>query len=270
MHIFERMRAFRALENQHIPILKTELDRHLIGEIGYHQAKGRPVSVNQLFLLNIGSIATIQRHLRRLRELGAVQHRRAASDRRTVELTLSPKCARIFTKYDSLIRSNAAPGSDRPRHLCGLCDSDAGGRNLLVKFLADALKRGDKCVLVAPAEVQNEVLAELPDRRKAPRHLVLTEGYDSGEAQIAFYRRIAREAKQTGQNLCVAGPAAWLLARNIQVEAILGYEKRVDALARQLSLRVLCVYDTRHFSSGDLLRAVKCHRDHLRHPIALG
>ncbi len=268
MHIFERMRAFRALENQHIPALKTGLDRHLISEIGYHQAKGRPVSVNQLFLLNIGSIATIQRRLRRLKELGAVQHRRAASDRRTIELTLSPKYTRIFRKYDSLIRSNAAPGSDGSRHLCGLCDSDAGGRNLLVTFLADALKRGDKCVLVAPAELQNEVLAKLRDRRKAPRHLVLTEGYDSGDAQIAFYRRMAREARQAGQNLCLAGGG--LLARNMQIEAILSYEKRVDALARQLSLRVLCVYDTRHISSGDFLRAVKCHRDHLHYPIVLG
>jgi hypothetical protein len=117
--------------------------------------------------------------------------------------------------------------------------------------------------------VQHEILAELPDRRKAPRHLVISEGYDSIDAQIAFYRRVAGEAKQAGQNLCLAGPAVWALARKMPVDTLLSYEKRVDGLARQLSLRVLCVYDARHFSSGDLLRAVKCHRDHARHPIML-
>jgi len=32
----------------------------------------------------------------------------------------------------------------------------------------------------------------------------------------------------------------------------------------------MCAYDARLFSSGDFLHAVKCHRDHLYHPIAQG
>lgn len=274
MRVFERLRALRAFENQHALFLRTGGNHHLIGEIGHHQAKGKPLTLKQLILLDIGSVATVQRHLRRLKELGLVQHRRAASDRRAVELTLTPKCARIFLKYDTLMTlppvREATRQNGESRHLCALCDSDAGSRSLLAKFFADGLKRGDKCVLVAPAEVQNEVLAELTDRRKAPRHLVVSEGYDSCDAQLAFYRRVAREARQAGQNLCIAGPVAWALARNMQVDAILNYEKRVDALARQLSLRVLCVYDARHVSSGDFLRTVKCHRDHARYPIVLG
>lgn len=275
MRVFERLRALRAFEIQHLLFLRTGGNHHLIVEIGFNQAKGKPLTLKQLFLQDFGSIATVQRDLRRLKELGLVQHRRAASDRRAVELTLSPKCIRIFAKYDTLLDSKpparaATQGSAGPRHVCGMCDSDAGVRNLLVKFLGDGLKRGDKCVLVAPAEVQNEILAELPDRRKTPRHLVVSEGYDSSDAQLAFYRRVAREAKQTSQNLRIAGPVAWLLARNIPVDAILSYEKRVEDLARQLQFKALCVYDMRHISSGDFLRAVKCHSDHARYPIALG
>jgi DNA-binding MarR family transcriptional regulator len=275
MRVFERLRALRAFEVQHLLFLRTGGNHHLIVEIGYHQAKGEPLTLKQLFLLDFGSIATVQRDLRRLKELGLVETRRATSDRRAVELTLSLKCVRIFSKYGTLMGAKAPAWNDsqggvEPRHVCAMCDSDAGGRKLLVTFLSDALKRGDKCVLVAPSEVQNEILAELPDRRKARRHLVVSEGYDSSDAQIAFYRRMSREAKQTGQNLCIAGPVTWLLARDIQIEAILNYEKRVDALARQLPFKALCVYDVRHISSGNLLRAVKCHRDHARHPVMLG
>jgi len=275
MGIFERLRALRAFEKQHLHFLSMGGDHRLIGEIGHHQAKGKPLTLKQLFLLDVGSVATVQRHLRRFKELGLVQHRRAAGDRRAVELTLSPRCVRLFTKYHTLMTSKLSPRgaareSGEPRHVCGLCDSDASGRRLLVTFLAEGLKRGDKCLLVAPVEVQDKVLAEFPDRRKAPRHLVVSEGYDSGDAQLAFYKRLAREARQAGQNLCLAGDMSWAPSRNVPVDAMLEYEKRLDALARQVSLSVLCVYDTRHFSSGDFLRAVKCHRDHSHRPIMLG
>ena len=275
MGVFDRLRALRAFEKQHLHFLSMGGDHQLIGEIGHHQADGKPLTLKQVILLDVGSIATVQRQLRRLKELGLVQHRRAAADRRAVELTLSPKCVRLFAKYDELMTSNPlardpARQSDSPRHVCGLCDSDAGRRKLLVAFLSEKLKRGDKCVLVAPAELQHEILAALPDRRKPPRHLIVSEGRDSADAQFAFYKRLTREARKGGQNLCLASDMSWAQSRNLHVDAMFDYEKRLDALARQASLRVLCVYDARRFSSGDFLRAVKCHRDHARYPIVLG
>lgn len=271
MRIFEKLRALRGFEKQHLDFLSTVEDHHLLGEIGYHQAKGKPLTLKQLFLLDVGSVATVQRRLRRLRELGLVQHRRAASDRRAVELTLSPKCARIFAKYDVLMSAKPpARGNGEPRHVCGLCDSDAGRRKLLVTFLAQGVKRGDKFLLIAPAEVQKEILAELDHRRKAPGQPVVSEGHDSSDAQLAFLKRVSQEAKQAGQSLCIAADMSWILPRNLRIDAVLDIETRFDALAAQLPVKALCVYDARHISSGDFLRAVKCHRDHTRHPIALG
>ena len=169
---FERMRALRAFENQHLLFLKTRGHHHLIVEIGHQQAVGKPLTLKQLFLLNIGSVATIQRHLRKLKELGLVQHQRAADDRRAVELTLTPKCLRIFAKYDTLMDSkpparNGTPGLGAPGHVCGLCDSDAGGRHLIASYLAQGLKRGDKCVLVAPPKRRTR---SLPGCLIAERH----------------------------------------------------------------------------------------------------
>lgn len=275
MRVFERLRALRAFEAQHLLYVRTGGNHHLIVEIGYHQAKGKPLTLKQLFLLDFGSIATVQRDLRRLKELGLVQHRRAARDRRAVELTLAPKCLRIFANYDSLIDSkpparNGARGGGEPRHVCGLCNSDAGGRRLVASYLAKGLKRGDKCVLVAPAAAQQEILAELNDRRRASRQLVVSEGYESPDAQLAFLKRVLREATQAGQTVCLAANMSWTLAKKLPINAVLDIERRLDALTRRLPLTGLCVYDARDFSSDNVLQAVKCYRDHARHPIALG
>ena len=64
----------------------------------------------------------------------------------------------------------------------------------------------------------------------------------------------------------------WLmtLSRNFRIDALLDLERRFEALARRLPVTGLCVYDTRDFSSGDFLHAVKCHRDHSHYPILLG
>lgn len=275
MRQFEKLRALRTFRKEHADIFSTLEGHHLISEIGFHQAKGEPLTLKQLFLLDIGSVSTVQRRLRELKERGLVKYQPAAADRRAVELTLSPKCLRIFAKYDDLMSSrpakrSAALGNGAPRHVCGLCDSDAGRQNLLVTFFAQGLKRGDRCMLVAPVAMQKEILDGLPHRRRASEQLLVSDGHASGEAQLVFYRRLIREARKAGQNLCIAGDASWALARNLPVDELFDYENHLDALARKNALTVLCIYDTRDFSGGDILQAVKCHRDHARYPIMLG
>lgn len=271
MRVFKRLRALRAFDRQHLGFLSAGGDHHLIAEIGQHQASGKPLTLKQLFLLDVGSVATVQRRLRRLKGLGLVQSRRAENDRRSVELTLSPKCVRMLAKYEAIMTSTLpAQGRGESSHVCGLCDSDAGCRNLLAMFLAQGLKRGDKCLLVAPAEAQKEILMKLNDRRKAPRQLIASEGYASADAHLAFLKRVLQEAKRAGQRMCLAADMSWTLAKNVPVDVMLDIVKRFDAMAGRLPLSALRIYDTRHFSSGDLLRAMKCHRDHARHPIVLG
>jgi DNA-binding MarR family transcriptional regulator len=268
MHLFKKLRALTAFKKQRLDFFDTVEDHHLVGEIGYHQTRGMPLTLKQLFLLDVGSVATVQRRLRRLKELGLVQHRRSTRDLRAVELTLTPKCLRILAKYDALVSSGPqAGGSAQPSHVCGLCDGAAGGRTLLVKFLAQGLKRGDRCLLVASVETQRGILAELNHRRRAPARLVVSEGYPSADAQVAFVKGEAHEARQSGQDLCIAGNMSWTLSKKLQMEALLDIETQFDALAKQVPLTSVCLYDARHFSSGDFLRAVKCHSDHQLYPI---
>lgn len=275
MRHFEKLRALRTFRKEHAEIFGTIEGHHLLSEIGFHQAKGDPLTLKQLFLLDIGSVSTVQRRLREFKERGLVRHQPAVGDRRSVELTLSPKCLRIFAKYDELMSSKSArrvvvPGNGQPRHMCALCDSDSGSRALLTGFLEQGQKRGDQCILVAPAEVHKDIVARLRDRRAAPRNLIVTEGYHSPDAQIAFFKRVLNEAKQAGKGVCVATNMTWTRSQNVPIDAMLEIESRVDALPAKLPIRALCVYDTRTFSSGEFLRAVKCHRDHARYPIPLG
>ena len=104
MRVFERLRALRIFEKQQLGFLRTIEDHNLVREIGYHQAEGKPLTLKQLFLLDVGSVATVQRRLRRLKELGVVHQHRSTSDGRAVELTLSAKCLKLFERYEALFR----------------------------------------------------------------------------------------------------------------------------------------------------------------------
>jgi len=75
LRLFDKLRALRALEKPHVDFAGSVEDYHLIGEIGYHQAKRKPLTLKQLSVLDVSSIATVQRRLRRLKQLGLVTHR---------------------------------------------------------------------------------------------------------------------------------------------------------------------------------------------------
>jgi chromosome segregation and condensation protein ScpB len=105
VRVFEQLRALRVYEKQHLGFLRTIEDHDLVREIGYYQAEGKPLTLKQLFLLDVGSVATVQRRLRRLKQLGIVHQRRADHDGRAVELTLTPRCLKLFERYDAVLRA---------------------------------------------------------------------------------------------------------------------------------------------------------------------
>jgi hypothetical protein len=100
---FEALRKLRAFEKHNLPFLRTCEDRELACEVGYRQAVGRPLTIKEAFLLDIGSVATVQRQLRRLRHDGAIAQVRSKEDARVVNLTLTPRASRAFAAYGRLI-----------------------------------------------------------------------------------------------------------------------------------------------------------------------
>ncbi|MGD9786836.1 MAG: hypothetical protein AB7U30_02670 [Sulfuricellaceae bacterium] len=100
------LRQIGSFQKKHLSMLQSHEDYAIAAEIGYHQEIGKPLTLKQLFLLEIASPATVQRRLKRLINLGVVSKKYRQSDGRMVELGLSPQTDRAFRRYaDSIGRS---------------------------------------------------------------------------------------------------------------------------------------------------------------------
>jgi DNA-binding MarR family transcriptional regulator len=265
VRVFDRLRALRTFEKQHLGFLRTIEDHNLVREIGYHQAEGAPLTLKQLFLLDVGSVATVQRRLRRLRHLGIVQQRQSEADRRAIEISLTPKYFKAIERYGSALTGGA--DGNLHWHLCTLYDSDAGRRALTLDFLVEGLRRGQRCVLVAPPDAQKSILRSVP--RGARAQLVVTAGETSVADQVGFLKDVLVDARKTERSTRLVGDVNWALKRGLSVSQILEIERELDALSRHFALQGLCLYDARRFSASAALRALKCHRDTALYPLPL-
>ncbi len=114
MGVFAALRTTRAFRRRHLDFLETREDCDLVLEIGFHQESGTPLTMKQLQLMGLASVPTLQRRLRRLRQVGAIMGRKSQEDGRAVELVLSPKLLRTYARYGDLIRSIQVNGAQHP------------------------------------------------------------------------------------------------------------------------------------------------------------
>jgi DNA-binding MarR family transcriptional regulator len=80
----------------------------VLREIGWHQSAGRPLTLKTLFLQGVGSAATVQRRLSRLKRLGAIQQVRSDEDKRVLELTVNPDVWKLYQRLGKLMRKALA------------------------------------------------------------------------------------------------------------------------------------------------------------------
>jgi len=106
MQIFEYLHQLRTFERRHLPFVRTLEDLDMVSLIGLHQERGISLTLKQMLSFDIGSVATLERRLARLKRLGIVVQMRSDVDKRNVELKLSPRINRVFQRYSALIASN--------------------------------------------------------------------------------------------------------------------------------------------------------------------
>jgi hypothetical protein len=106
--VFAHLKATRAFRRKHLGFLQTGEDHAIVQEIGFHEENGAPLTLKRLQLTGLTSVPTLQRRLRRLRQLGIVVARRSARDARAVELLLSARVHRAYARYGELIGLNGA------------------------------------------------------------------------------------------------------------------------------------------------------------------
>jgi len=104
MKIFSDLRDIIRLERHHLPFIDTLEDRNIATHIGYHDTLSEdPLTLKLLYLLGIGSIATVQRRLARLVNMGVVVKRRHNEDRRALTLHLSVTIKRDYQRYGAAL-----------------------------------------------------------------------------------------------------------------------------------------------------------------------
>ena len=108
MNLFTGLKKIRMFERQQLPFLKSVVDFDIVIEIGYAEEQEQPLTLKQLFLLNISSRATVRRKLARLIEQGVIIRRKHANDRRASLLIISPSSVKLLGKYGGRLKAISA------------------------------------------------------------------------------------------------------------------------------------------------------------------
>ncbi len=108
MKLFTGLKKIREFERRQLPFLRSVVDFDIVIEIGYAEEQGQPLTLKQLFLLNIRARSTVRRKLARLIEQGIVIRREHANDHRSTLLIISPSSVKLLGKYGSTITSVSA------------------------------------------------------------------------------------------------------------------------------------------------------------------
>ena len=108
MKLFAGLRKIREFERTQLPFLKSLIDFDIVIEIGYAEEQDQPLTLKQLFLLNVGSRTTVRRKLARLIEQGIVTRRKHANDQRAAVLTISSSSIKMLGKYCGALTSICA------------------------------------------------------------------------------------------------------------------------------------------------------------------
>jgi DNA-binding MarR family transcriptional regulator len=99
MKLFTGLKKIREFEKLQLPFLKSIADFDVVIEIGYAEEQGKPLTLKQLFLVNISSRTTVRRRLAKLIEQGIVIRRKHANDNRASLLTISTSSHKLVGKY---------------------------------------------------------------------------------------------------------------------------------------------------------------------------
>ena len=108
MKLFSGLKKIREFERTQLPFLQSLVDFDIVIEIGYAEEQNHPLTLKQLFLLNISSRSTVRRKLARLVEQGIVSRRPHANDHRAMVLTIASSSLRMLTKYCGALASICA------------------------------------------------------------------------------------------------------------------------------------------------------------------
>jgi excisionase family DNA binding protein len=157
-----------------------------------------------------------------------------------------------------------------PVHLPAFYDSEAGRVRLTAPFLADGIKAGQPCFLLAQGEELNSYLVALDedpaidvDGALASGLLTVVGAPGKTVAQaLDFWERELWDAMDGNATLMRA--VGEMVSERMGFESeqeMLAYEAAFNMTARRFPCAVICQYDVRKFSGRAILAALRAHPD---------
>jgi len=155
-------------------------------------------------------------------------------------------------------------------HLAPLYATDEGRFRIAVPFLADGLKSGQTCLLVAGKDMVQGYLAALAQQGGSEfGQALLDRLVVVGPAPGNTAKAALRFWEQTFWEALARGPAAFrVVGEMASVGTLLGspdeliaFEGGLDLLVRRFPAVFLCQFDVREFDGPTLLQVMKAHPD---------
>lgn len=165
---------------------------------------------------------------------------------------------------------------DYGNHLCTVYETDTGIIKLSIPFLADGLRSGDKCFLIASNARQAIILQQLSmvyrdtDKAIKDHRLVVFDGLTDSEKLYKYFEDSFLSTTQNGDNyIRVLGDMAWAVEKGMNIDDLMSFEMKYNhSLCRKFPVVSLCQYDARSFSGTEILNVLKTHKDTFNFPVS--
>ncbi|GAA0669585.1 hypothetical protein GCM10009535_56780 [Streptomyces thermocarboxydovorans] len=158
-------------------------------------------------------------------------------------------------------------------HLCAFYRDPEARDKILIPYLREGLRAGDKCICVVDATEPETVLATLatdPDlgpglsSRQLDIQLssdtYLREGRFSTDVMLEFWDDAVGAALGEGFRFSRAvGEMTWSLRQMPGVDALVVYESRLNRFVSRYPQVILCLYDLDRFGGAILMDVLKTH-----------
>ena len=148
-----------------------------------------------------------------------------------------------------------------PEHLASFYSSTEGGLRLSIPFLAEGLRRGQPCILVAREPIVSRYTAALNLGPDSEFTAVAFSGGTAAAAIAEWEGRLSDLVAGGATLIRLVGEMSSELEMFDSEEEMLRYEEAFDLMSRRFPVIVICQYDARVFGGAALLRALKAHPD---------
>jgi transcriptional repressor of dcmA and dcmR len=157
-----------------------------------------------------------------------------------------------------------------PCHLATFFSSDAGGLRLTVPFLAEGLRLGQACFLVATDPVLKRYIDALGEQKGVDVTGATQDGrltlvrfeQATGPSTIEQWERRFADVLAKGPTIIrLVGEMERVRTMFVSEAEMLSYEEAFEMMSRRYPIVAICQYDVRGFDGEALLRSLKSHPD---------